>query len=135
MTGMYHYVYPNASQPCGFKLPWPTILGPKPVISAVLLIFAAAQAQAQANYYAAPNGTSTGDGSIGRPWSLATALSRSTTIKPGSTLWLRGGTYGSGKTLFKSTLVGSSTAPIKVRQYPGEHAKINGGIKADGSYT
>jgi hypothetical protein len=130
-----YYAYPNASQPRGFKLSWPTTLGPKPVMSALLLIFAAAQAQAQAQYYASPTGTSTGDGTIGRPWSLATALSRSTTIKPGSTLWLRGGTYGSGKTLFKSTLVGSSTAPIKVRQYPGEHAKINGGIKADGSYT
>jgi hypothetical protein len=89
-----------------------------------------------AQYYVAPNGTSSGDGSIGRPWNLATALSQPTTVKAGATIWLRGGTYGTGgTTLFTSKLTGTSSAPIIVRQYPGERATVDGGIKAKGAYT
>jgi hypothetical protein len=89
-----------------------------------------------AQYYVAPNGSSSGDGSIGRPWNLATALSQPSTVKAGATIWLRGGTYGTGgKTLFTSKLTGTSSAPIKVRQYSGERAIVNGGIKANGAYT
>src|SRR5207248_2968252 len=47
-----------------------------------------------AGLYAAPNGSSSGDGSSGRPWNLATALSGGNgKVQPGDTVWLRGGTY------------------------------------------
>jgi phosphodiesterase/alkaline phosphatase D-like protein len=74
-------------------------------------------------FYAAPNGIPNGDGSINAPWDLQTALSQSTGVPPGATIYLRGGTYR-GK--FVSTLVGSQSSPITVRSYPGEWAKIDG---------
>jgi hypothetical protein len=107
-----------------------------PLASIVFLVCAFATPSFAAQYYAAPNGTSTGDGSIGRPWSLATALSRTSIVKPGDIIWLRGGTYGTGGgTLFTSSLNGNASAPVIVRQYQGEHARVDGGIKANGTYT
>ena len=92
-----------------------------------------------AGYYAATNGSSSGDGSSGRPWNLATALSGGNgKVQPGDTVWLRGGTYVGQ---FRSTLTGTAAAPIVVRQYPGERAIIDGGgstsdtFVADGSYS
>ena len=90
-------------------------------------------------WYAAPNGSSSGDGSSGRPWNLATALSGGNgKVQPGDTVWLRGGTYAGQ---FRSTLTGTAAAPIVVRQYPGERAIIDGAgstsdtFVADGSYS
>src|SRR5713101_3332184 len=76
-----------------------------------------------AEFYAAPNGSASGDGSINRPWNLATALGQPAAVHPGDTIWLRGGRYV-GR--FYSSLTGTAAAPIKVRQYPGERATIDG---------
>lgn len=76
-------------------------------------------------FYASPNRTM-GDGSISNPWDLLTALQ--STLPPGSTLYLRGGTY-TGK--FISNLRGSVGDPITVRSYPGEWAKIDGYVKTN----
>jgi hypothetical protein len=81
-------------------------------------------------YYVSPAGTSTGDGTAARPWDLKTALGRS--LRGGDTLWLRGGTY---RGAFTSTLSGTSTAPVVVRQYPGERATIDGQLVVRGSYS
>ena len=75
----------------------------------------------RAGYYAAPNGTSAGDGSFAKPWDLATALTNNR-AGAGDTLWLRGGTY-TGK--FRSTLSGSAGNHVVIRQYPGERAVID----------
>jgi hypothetical protein len=91
-----------------------------------------------AGWYAAPNGTSDGDGSS-RPWDLQTALSGGHgKVHPGDTIWLRGGTYAG---TFTASLTGTSAAPIVVRQYPGERATIDGGsstletLTVDGQWT
>ncbi len=55
---------------------------------------------------------------IESPWSLKKAFSPPTAVKPGDTIWLRGGTY-TGSNL--SHLKGLPNKPIIVRQYPGEH--------------
>jgi hypothetical protein len=72
--------------------------------------------------YTAPDGTPEGDGSEAAPWDLATALSQP--LMPGTTLWLRGGTYTG---TFHSSLTGDENSLIVVRGYPGEHAVIDGG--------
>jgi hypothetical protein len=83
-----------------------------------------------AKFYASPDGTPGGDGSIAHPWDIVTALAQpSTIVPPGSTIWMRGGTYGTGTTIFRSSLVGMPSAPIVVRQYPGERAIINGWLQ------
>ncbi len=82
----------------------------------------------------APNGTPDGNGSKERPWDLATALAQPSAVKPGDTIWLRGGTYkGSGVPgkPFVSRLTGTPSAPIIVRQYPGERAIIDGNDTSD----
>jgi hypothetical protein len=92
----------------------------------MLLVLAAALLAACAaatDFYAAPNGSSSGTGAIGSPWNLQTALDQPSAVHPGDTIWLRGGTYTGH---FVSHLSGSSVAPIVVRQYPGERATIDG---------
>ena len=75
-----------------------------------------------AGWYAAPGGSSNGDGSS-QPWDLQTALSGGHgKVQPGDTVWLRGGTYTSAVT---STLTGTAAAPIVVRQFPGERAMLD----------
>ncbi len=77
-----------------------------------------------AGWYAAPTGSSDGDGSR-RPWDLQTALSGGHgKVQPGDTIWLRGGTYAG---TFTASLAGTAAAPIVVRQYRGERATIDGG--------
>jgi hypothetical protein len=76
-----------------------------------------------ATYYAAPNGSSHGNGSISSPWDLQSALNTGA-LAPGDTLWLRGGTYHG---TYTSYLEGTASSPIVVRQVPGERAVIDGG--------
>jgi len=78
-----------------------------------------------AEHYAAPGATAQGDGSKARPWRLETALAGPKAVKPGDTVWLRGGTY---RGAFASELSGKPNQPILVRQYPGERATIDGTI-------
>jgi hypothetical protein len=80
------------------------------------------EAKLKSEFYAAPDGKPSGKGKKKNPWDLQTALSQAK-VRPGSTLYLRGGTYR-GK--FVSNLTGTSSAPITVRSYPGEWAIIEG---------
>ena len=78
-----------------------------------------------ATWYAAPSAGSAGDGSVTNPWPLQAALRKAADIKPGDTLYLRGGTYhGAG---FLSTLSGTSNNYVTVRSFPGEWAVITDG--------
>lgn len=61
--------------------------------------------------YAAPDGKPSNSGDMSSPLDLASALSRDR-VKPGTTVYLRGGTYLGP---FTSDLTGSSDAPITVR--------------------
>lgn len=92
-----------------------------------------------AEFYVSPSGTPAGDGSLENPWSLAVALAAPPAVRPGDTIWLRGGTY---RGTFESRLNGSAESPIVVRQFPGERATLDGGnsgfvsiLSVSGSYT
>ncbi|QQS41989.1 MAG: VCBS repeat-containing protein [Acidobacteriota bacterium] len=73
--------------------------------------------------YAAPNGQPNGNGSITSPYDLQTVLNDPANVGPGTTVYLRGGTYA-GR--FTSNLSGTPSNPITVRSYPGEWARIDG---------
>src|SRR5262245_18608010 len=78
-------------------------------------------------YYVSPSGSSSGNGSISAPWDLRTALNAPATVKPGDTIWLRGGSYSLGYT--QSTIVrlrGAVDKPITLRGFSGERAIIDG---------
>lgn len=87
-----------------------------------------------AQYFAAPDGRPSGQGTEKSPWDLETALNQPV-VKPGDVLWLRGGVYGTGLTRFTSRLRGAANAPIIVRQRPAERATVNGGIAVYGPYV
>lgn len=88
------------------------------------------EAQGQ-QFYVAPNGSPSGDGSREHPWDLGSALS-GRKMPAGSTIWLRGGTYVG---VFKSTLDGTEQAPITVRSYAGERAIISDNRERAGAGT
>jgi hypothetical protein len=72
----------------------------------------------------AARGDDRGAGTAVAPWkTLAHALRR---LKPGDTLYLRGGTYYEKASLSRS---GTAEAPITVAAYPGELAVIDGGLR------
>ncbi|HVG31082.1 MAG TPA: right-handed parallel beta-helix repeat-containing protein [Pyrinomonadaceae bacterium] len=85
-----------------------------------------------AQFYAAPDGRADGDGSKNRPWDLAGALAGASKVKPGDTLWLRGGVYRGG---FKCGLAGTEAQPILVAQFTNERATIDGSLTVDGEWT
>ena len=105
-----------------------------------LTLLRAASAETAGNsFYVSPAGQPGGDGSIGNPWDLQTALNGPAAVHPGDTIWLRGGTY---RGTFASNLNGTSSSPILVRQYAGERATLDGGnsnhvniLTVSGSYT
>lgn len=80
------------------------------------------RAQTGTQWYVSPGGSSSDPGTKDRPMSLAKALSSSSPARPGDTIWLRGGVYAGH---YVSTLEGTASAPIRVRQYPGERAILD----------
>ena len=73
-------------------------------------------------FWVAVDGRPNNDGSRERPLDLATALSSEGPVRPGATIWLRGGVY---RGYFSSSLNGTPDHPIVVRQVPGERAIID----------
>ena len=70
------------------------------------------------------NGSDKNDGSRKSPWkTLAHAVKQ---LKPGETLYLRGGTYFETAVI---SVTGTADKPITVRSYPGELAVIDGGLR------
>jgi len=84
----------------------------------------------RAGYYVAPDGSSGNGGTSGAPWTLAYALAGAGgRLAPGDTVWLREGTYAG---TFRTALAGAPGSPIVFRQYPGERATLDGGLRVDG---
>ena len=73
--------------------------------------------------FVAADGDNAGDGSENRPWkTIGHAVTK---LRPGDTLYLRGGTYYEQVYL---ALTGRPDAPITIRSYPGEQAIIDGSL-------
>jgi hypothetical protein len=82
-----------------------------------------------ASYYVAPNGAAGNSGSKDSPWDLASALEGKQKVPPGSTVWVRGGTYPvGGERSIGVSLAGAEGKPVMVRAVPGERATIDGGL-------
>jgi len=99
------------------------------------------------NWFVSTSGSASGDGSVNNPWDIVTAFNQPASVKPGDTIWLRGGKYGGGQynSEIDDHLVGTPTLPIIVRAYPKERAIIDAWLlvgccdgspnPASGSYT
>ena len=66
------------------------------------------------------NGLPSAGGSLADPWDLQTAFDQP--LPPGSTLWLRGGTY---RKTFTCKLAGTASARITIKPYPGERVTFD----------
>jgi hypothetical protein len=79
------------------------------------------------SFYVAPDGGPNGDGSKRRPWDIDTALAMPDAVKPGDTIWLRGGIYKGDSVQggFLSKLRGAPGRPVTLRAFPGERATID----------
>ncbi len=81
----------------------------------------------KAQWFVSASGNQKAHGTKDSPWDLATALRhgpKGTEVRPGDTIWLRGGRY---KGSFLSTLMGTNGQPIIVRALPGERVIIDRG--------
>ncbi len=85
-----------------------------------------------AEYHVSPDGHSKAAGTRAHPWSLESALEKTSVIKPGDTVWVHDGTYTGS---FYSYLKGTADAPIVVRQAPGERAVLDLQPPRDGGGT
>jgi len=106
----------------------------------MVALFPSVKPASAGEHFVAPNGKPSGDGSIGDPWDLQTALNQPPAVQPGDTIWVRKGTYSAGMAGFTSKLKGTEAQPIIVRNYPGERATIDGltspmTLNVTGSYT
>ena len=75
--------------------------------------------------FVAPGASKAGaDGTLEQPYRFADVLAdtQNMRVKPGQTVWLRGGTYPG---IFESTLSGTPGKPISFRPYPGEFVRLD----------
>jgi len=111
------------------------------VIATFVLLLALCGACEANTWYVSPAGSPVGNGTINNPWDLQTALNQPPSVQPGDLIYMLGGTYSTANyNGFQNNLKGSASAPIIVRNYPGERAQIDGLINAyalydSGSYT
>lgn len=77
------------------------------------------------SYYVSPSGSDSGTGSLTEPWrTLRHAISQ---LRPGDTLYLRGGTYYEREIPVK--VAGTVDQPITIRAYENEAPVVDGGFK------
>lgn len=73
-----------------------------------------------------------GSGTLLDPYDFTTALSWHTNLKPGDTLWLRGGTYDGAA--LSASIQGLSGRAITIRPETNEHVIIEGSLSIPGKY-
>jgi hypothetical protein len=80
-------------------------------------------------WYVSPSGSAAGDGSENNPWDIDTALTASSKVQPGHTVWLLGGRhYTLG---VQVTLTGTAAHPITIKPVAGARAIIDGNRAAE----
>jgi hypothetical protein len=101
------------------------------IIRCLFMLLAATSICHGSNWYVSTNGS--GNGSIGSPWSLQTAIT-SSSIQPGDTVWLRNGTYEPTTTFpdldvnrlgWKPSITGNASSLITFASYSNEWAQID----------
>lgn len=113
---------------------------PSPTLTPVTMPPRAARPNRGAQFYVSPKGGARGNGSLNNPWDIVTAWGQPSIVRPGDTIYLRGGTYAinysNGDVLY-SSLTGTDSAPITVRAYPGERPilDIDYEVIINGAYT
>ena len=100
-------------------------IAPALLLLALLFSTASAGAETTCSKYASPSGSDSAAGTVTAPYRTAQRLADS--LSAGQTGCLREGSYtASGPYVLSPGHGGSATAPIAIRSYPGEHARLVG---------
>lgn len=83
--------------------------------------------------FAAPNGNDANAGTLSSPYLTVQKLQ--TSLLPGQTGMLRGGTYGSLSTWHNLTKSGTAAGRITITNYPGERVTIKGAVFVEGNFV
>ncbi|MBK8899825.1 MAG: right-handed parallel beta-helix repeat-containing protein [Anaerolineaceae bacterium] len=83
-------------------------------------VFAAPTANA---YYVAPNGNNNNPGTLSQPWQTIAFAASNPVVKPGDTVYLRGGVYNE---YVQTKISGQPYLPVTFRNYPGEVPVLTG---------
>ncbi len=81
------------------------------------------------HFFVSTDASPTGDGSFTKPWTLQNALNHPAALKPGDTVWIKGGTYLNDydpQTSFVCKTNGAQNAPIIFRNYNHERVILDG---------
>lgn len=73
-------------------------------------------------YYVSPNGDDDNPGTINKPWQHINYAASSSIIKPGDTIYIRGGTYNES---IEQKVSGAPGNYVTYRNYPNEHPIIS----------
>jgi hypothetical protein len=93
-----------------------------------LLVALCATVAPAADFYAAPDGKPAGVGSAAAPWDIATAFAPPAAVRPGDTVWLRGGVYTIRDTLaLAEKNSGAAGAPVTYRAAKDETVRLVAG--------
>jgi len=103
------------------------------MLTALFLVGILSDGLLAADWFAAPDGKRSNEGTMASPWDVASAVSGQKPVKPGDMVWLRAGTYRNAKSEFVLNLSGETSRPVTVRNYRNERVTIDGALTIGGS--
>ncbi len=103
------------------------------LVRVILALLGSATAGLTAEFFTSPTGRTSATGSVVDPLDFTTAISSGASpVRPGDTLWVRGGVYTAPIPGFIFSLNGAVNQPVIFRNYNNERAIIDGTFKAHG---
>jgi hypothetical protein len=90
--------------------------------------------EAGRTFYVAVDGQASHDGTLDSPWDIGSALGGEHAIPPGSTVYLKGGTYRHADRRWESpgfaiALAGAPGRPVHIRPVPGQRVTLDGKVE------
>lgn len=86
------------------------------------------------SFYVSVDGKASHDGTVDSPWDIESALGGGHAIPPGSTVYLKGGTYRHADRRWESPgfaieLAGAPGQPVHIRPVPGQRVTLDGKVE------
>jgi hypothetical protein len=91
----------------------------------VMVVLCKNQAADGAEWFVAPDGKASGKGTKDSPWDFLKAMSHPADVKPGDTIWVKGGVYVLTPDSLITALPGAKDAPVTVRGAKGERVTVD----------
>lgn len=93
------------------------------IILAIFASFNSGVEASQTSFYVAPTGSNSNPGTFSQPWKTIEYAANASQVKPGDTVYIRGGIYNE---YIQQGISGAPGQPITYKNYPGETPVITG---------